>query len=288
MLKLLFCKFADVFDRDRQYLFSATVKMERRGEIILYFPVDVPIEDMEVEGYVTFYDDVEGLVTYWCNYYNVTRLEPEDRISMNVTTLELEEQVQRRQDLKNSVRFKIEVDYTDLLGKKRFCQAEVENISAGGVFFTSEHKFNLGDSVILRLSEISTRLFASADVMRIQSLDDWESSEWLVKEEKAAAPVRPAAPEGQNIFSFVRKRKSAAPAPAVAAAPVEPAAPRMAFQKDLDEDYNEGMRMVEEDIGGDTRRYGYGCRFSKIGESKENVIRRFVFEQERLRLQSTR
>lgn len=287
MLKLLFCKVADVFDRENRFLFTATVKISPNGEAKLTFPLSVPVDEMEIEGYVTFYDDVEGLITYWCSFFNLRRLPGDEMVSMNLSVADMVDQVQRRQDLKTSVRFKIEVDYTDHKGRMRFCQGEVENISAGGVFFTSEHKFHLGDSIVLRLSEISPRLFTSTHILRIQALDDWESSPWLIRsEEKPLAPPKPPAPEGQNIFSFVRKRKEeAAPPPPP---PQETEKRKMAFEVEEEEPVDTGTRMVEEDLGGTTLRYGYGCQFRKIGEANEIAIRRFVFEQERLRLQATR
>ncbi len=282
MLKLLFCKVADVFDRDRQFLFTASVTILPTGEAELRFPSDVPLDDMEVEGYVTFYDDVEGLVTYWCHFFNLTHEEEE--VTMHISVSDMVDQVQRRQDLKTSVRFKIEVDYMDLRGRMRFCQAEVENISAGGVFFTSEHKFSLGDSVVLRLSEISPRLFAQTNILRIQALDDWESSPWLIRVEKPEPPPRPPVPEGQNIFSFVKKRKEKE----VTAVKTEISPSAVPIEEDIPTMVDESSREVEEDIGGATLRYGYGCQFRKIGQGKEIAIRRFVFEQERLRLQCAR
>ncbi|MFI3254238.1 MAG: PilZ domain-containing protein [Eubacteriales bacterium] len=286
MLKLLFCKVADVFDRERQFLFTASVIIQPSGEAELRFPTDVPIEEMEIEGYVTFYDDVEGLVTYFCNFYELKRESKE--ISMFISAADMVDQVQRRQDLKTSVRFKMEIDYMDLRGKMRFCQAEVENISAGGVFFTSEHKFSLGDSVVLRLSEISPRLFTETHILRIQALDDWESSPWLIRADPPPLPPKPPAPEGQNIFSFVKKRKEMEknaiklPEPSEEEAPVAPTPTEEEIAILTRE------RDVEADLGGDTLRYGYGCQFRQIGQGKEIAIRRFVFEQERLRLQSKR
>lgn len=293
MLKLLFCKVADVFDRQRHFLFTAKATINSSGQATLEFPLSVELEDMDIEGYVTFYDDVEGLVTYWCSFYNLQKGK-NDIVTMSLSVSDLVDQVQRRQDLKSSVRFKIEIDYMDYRGRMRFCQGEVENISAAGVFFTSEHRFALGDSVVLRLSEISPRLFTGTHILRIQTLDQWESSPWLVhSEEKPLAPPKPPAPEGQNIFSFVRKRKQAEEAAqAKAAATVEPSEPkekpRMAFEAEEDDYVESSERSVEEDIGGNTERYGYGCRFKKIGQANEIHIRKFVFAQERLRLQSTR
>lgn len=290
MLKLLFCKTADVFDRERQFLFTATVVMQGDGEAELRYPLEVPIEEMEVDGYVTFYDDVEGLVTYWCNFHKIRRLEKENCVAMYVKAREHIDQVQRRLDLKTGVRFKAEVDYRDLKGKMRFCKAEVENISASGIFFTSEHRFTLGDSVVLRLTEISSRLFVTGEVVRIQSLFDWESSLWLEKREEVEKP-KPPAPEGQNIFSFIRKKKEAAKASKASEEPEEPEEKpeeprRMAFQ--VEEETDDSVRVVEEDIGGDTERYGYGCHLVDNTHGKEVSIRRFVFEQERQRLQTTR
>lgn len=285
MLKLLFCKVADVFDRERQFLFTASVTINADGEATLEFPLSVPIDEMEIEGYVTFYDDVEGLVTYWCSFFGLKRKAGDEMVTMNLSVADMVDQVQRRQDLKTAVRFKIEIDYADEKGRMKFCQGEVENISAGGVFFTSEHKFSLGDSVTLRLSEISPRLFTTTHILRIQALDDWQSSPWLIRvEEKPLVKPKPPAPEGQNIFSFVRKRK---PVPLEAKPPEE--RQKMAFEEEeVEAPILTENRDVEEDIGGSTLRYGYGCRFKKIGQKNEIHIRRFVFEQERLRLQSTR
>ncbi len=290
MLKLLFCKIADVFDRERRFLFTASVIIQPSGEAELRFPLDVPIEEMEIEGYVTFYDDVEGLVTYYCNFYELKREARET--SMFISAADMVDQVQRRHDLKTSVRFKMEIDYMDLRGNMRFCQAEVENISAGGVFFTSEHKFSLGDSVVLRLSEIAPRLFTETHILRIQALDDWESSPWLIRADPPP-PTKPPAPEGQNIFSFVKKRKEmeqAAAQNAVLSAREEEReeAPVAPTQTEEELAILNREREVEEDLGGDTLRYGYGCQFRQIGQGKEIAIRRFVFEQERLRLQSKR
>lgn len=286
MLKLLFCKVADVFDRDRQFLFTASVALQENGQALLTFHSEAEIDDMEVEGFVTFYDDVEGLVTYWCSFYGLQRHASEGVMSMTTSAVDMVDQVQRRQDLKTSVRFKIEVDYTDMKGKLRFCQAEVENISAGGVFFTTEHKFALGDSVVLRLAEIAPRLHSKTHILRIQALDDWESSPWLIRStEVPLVPVKPPAPEGQNIFSFMRKKKKAA---AAATEEEQPVAEESVDLEEEEEEEEELVRLPDEEIGGDTVRYGYGCQFRRIGQKNEIAIRRFVFEQERLRLQSTR
>lgn len=279
MLKLLFCKVADVFDRDHQFMFSASVNISSNGEVRLTFPTTVSLEDMEIEGYVTFYDDVEGLVSYWCSFFNVHQLSGDELASMNLSVADKVDQVQRRQDLKTGVRFKIEIDYIDIKGKMRFCRGEVENISAGGVFFTSEHRFTLGEGVVLRLSEISPRLFTATHILRIQSLEDWASSAWLERPEEVIPP-KPPAPEGQNIFSFVRKRKSAQTKQAASAEPET--------KSEVEPEVVDLNREVEDDVGGDTVRWGYGCQFRRIGEANEIAIRRFVFEQERLRLQSTR
>lgn len=285
MLKLLFTKVADVFDRDHQFLFSASVTISHSGETTLTFPYNVPLDQMEIEGFVTFYDDIEGLVTYWCSFFNLKTLNNE-MVSMNLSLTDMVDQVQRRQDLKTSVRFNIEVDYTDHKGKSRYCKGVVENISAGGVFFTAEHKFTLGDSVLLRLFEIQPRLYARTNILRIQALDGWVSSPWFIKQEdKPLHAPKPPAPEGQNIFSFVRKRQAAEPTPPPAPKVAEPPKPKMAFEQE--EDTSSG-RVFEADVGGNATRYGYGCQFRRIGEGNEIAIRRFVFEQERLRLQKTR
>lgn len=283
MLKLQFCKVADVFNRNRRFLFTANVKISPSGEAELVFQTMIPVEELDIEGYVTFYDDVEGLVTYWCSFFNMRRAG-QGKMALNLSVEDLIDTVQRRHDLKTRVRFKIEIDYTDHKGRMRFCQGEVENISAGGVFFTSEHKFALGDSVVLRLSEISPRLFAKSHLLRIQGLDGWESSQWLIKSTEAPlAPPKPPVPEGQNIFSFMKKRKQAEPEPVVEA-PKEERGPKMAFE--VEEDVIPEGRVVEADLGGETERFGYGCKFNKINEAHEIAIRRFVFEQERLRLQT--
>lgn len=296
MLKLHFCKVADVFDRDRQFLFTANVTILDSGQAQLTFPSEADIEDMEVEGYVTFYDDVEGLVTFWCSFYDMDQHFTKDTMTMTTSAVDMVDQVQRRQDLKTSLRFKMEVDYTDAKGNLRFCKAEVENISAGGVFFTSEHKFALGDSVVLRLSEIASRLHAKTQILRIQALDDWESSPWLIREAPPPPPPKPVATvEGQNIFAFKKSRKKQKDyleeiqeeIKDQLSGELKDQLSDSLLQEDL-ENEEELTRFEDVEQGGNATRFGYGCKFRKIGQINEIAIRRFVFDQERLRLQRTR
>lgn len=284
MNKLNFCKIADIFDRDRNYLFTARVGKIVKGVAALTFPVNNVVEDMEVEGFVTFYDDVEGLVTYWCSFFDLKRYKGEDTVSMSTSMVDLIGQVQRRQDLKCSARFRIEVNYTDEEGILRACQGEVENISAGGVFFTCERSFELTQEVTLILDDIAFDTRVQATIIRIQDMENWESSPWLRRDGDRPVTTKEALmqqtlkvkPQQRQLVMDTIERQNAQ---------------LETLAREVEEQNRRNQRRANEveleyDIGGDTERFGYGCRFRRVTGVNEVFIRKFVFEQERLRLRA--
>lgn len=284
MNKLNFCRIADIFDRERRYLFTAKVSEVVGGVARLNFPMCDILNNMEVEGFVTFYDDVEGLVTYWCSFYDLKRISGENTVTMTSSMVDLIGQVQRRQDLKCSSRFKIEINYTDEENVVRACEGEVENISAGGVFFTSEKTFEATQEVTLILDDISFDMRVQATILRAQDLEGWESSPWLRRDGDRPATTKEALME-QTLRVKPQQRQLVMDTIQKQNAQLENLAREVEYQHRRNRRRQTEIE-IDFDVGGDTVRTGYGCRFRRVTGGDEVFIRKFVFEQERLRLRA--
>ena len=176
-MKLIDCKKASVYDLDRIFLCDAQVH-EPEGEAVL-LQFESPTADiLRSEVYVTFYDSLLGLVTYFCTLSNYKEYlaAPGYRVSTTLCTLEKEiSTIQRRNDIKVHVEVETTLTFANEEDVIVNASAVVKDISAGGIFFTSRYPFRKGQTFSFSFSQSANPLVLKAEVIRIQPPHEYDS-----------------------------------------------------------------------------------------------------------------
>lgn len=165
------CNKASIYTTDNNYLCDAAVLDLTEDSARLVFKG--PAADiLRSEVLVTFYDSFEGLVSYECRLaeYNeylagpgVWQSQVNCLIGKNISV------IQRRKDLKIRLELLTELTYEDSNGKRLKTNALIRNISAGGVFITSETIFSTGQLFAFSLKTSHRRLRLTAEVLRVET-----------------------------------------------------------------------------------------------------------------------
>ncbi len=134
-------------------------------------------DELETEVYVTFFDDVCGLVSYLCtlssykevilpgyrNYYSV-----ECKLNQQVKV------IQRRSDIKVKTDFPAEISYLDYEDEELWADITVKDMSAGGLFFTSTEELPIGQEFTFFFNQGTRPFLLTGVVLRMQETEEEE------------------------------------------------------------------------------------------------------------------
>lgn len=163
------CKKASVYDLDRRHLMDAKVCYIDKDTMKLIFSEN-PSEVLKTETLVTFYDNKEGLVTYLCGLFQHKRgsvLGSQLQYEVSCQLKQQIEIIQRRKDIKVKVDFPMEVEILGEDDKKVVVPARALDISAGGIAFKSERKFDKGDNFIFLFDKGDCPIILKGEILRV-------------------------------------------------------------------------------------------------------------------------
>ncbi|MDE7245987.1 MAG: PilZ domain-containing protein [Oscillospiraceae bacterium] len=199
------CKKAEILESDSEDVICTAGVEPGFGNVMLTVPNTVMI--LEQIYRVKFYHPSKGLITCQCLLSNP--MDMGDTLAVQCDVIEQLEQVQRRLDVKvqTNIRVMVHVErrpgdlYIPLTG----WPAVIRNISAGGVYFSTDLSLNVAREIEFEFSETGEKIELTARILRVE---------------------------------------------------------------DLSEKHNQTM-------------YGYGCKFMCLSAKAENVLRNYVFKEER-------
>lgn len=157
-------KKASIYSMEHEHICDVSVEV-RREYLTLVFPKEIQEGSWEDVNAV-FYDDEKGLVTYVCKLSDYKHRS--DRLTAKCVLGEEQGAVQRRNDLKIRQIIPISIQTTDTAGKKINVDGTIQDISAGGIFFVSEHIFNEGDQFSFLFRRTARPLRLECKVLRRQ------------------------------------------------------------------------------------------------------------------------
>lgn len=181
-MKLTECKKASIYDLNRLYICDASVSFtpidpenpETAITATLTF-TEAAADYLRSEAYITFYDNVVGLITFYCTLsnYKETLIAPGLWYSSVQCTLVKEvEKQQRRNDIKISVKIDTILAFINSEDVLTEVSAIIRNISAGGIFFTCHYPFQLGQTFSFSFGDTKKSAVLSAEILRIQPPED--------------------------------------------------------------------------------------------------------------------
>ncbi len=166
-MKLQHCNKAQVFTLDEKLLNTAQVVGDVGETATLRFRESC-IDILRTEVIVTFFDNVQGLVSCTCQLSDYEE-EPDELAEGEVistvrcTILSQREVMQRRQDIKIPVNIEVTANYLNKEDELETAEITILDLSAGGMFCITPQKWEL-----LQTFEIS--LFASPLPIRAKVL----------------------------------------------------------------------------------------------------------------------
>lgn len=178
-MKLTQCKKASLYDLNNRYLCDADVSDIAEDSVSLHF--SSPASDLLFsEVHVTFYDNVQGLVTYYCalSGYQEFLTAPRTMGSSVICRLNQEISViQRRNDMKVPVQLKTTLTVINSEDILTDVAATITDISAGGLFFTSRYSFYVGQTFSFFFDKNPPAFQLEAEILRVNKQEpDTDSS----------------------------------------------------------------------------------------------------------------
>lgn len=165
------CQKAEIYLAD-EFICVAEVFRDLNNEIWLSIPKDLSLEASEYT--IIFFDSVAGLLRCRCALQEVQSLTDEWD-SVPCTILEVLETLQRRQDLKISLKTSLELFCTYVPSSTRGIPerftATTRDISAGGIYFMCDYCLPEGTVVQFQLHGASKPLLLAARVLRFEVLE---------------------------------------------------------------------------------------------------------------------
>ena len=173
MIRLDNCKKAELYDEDG-IVCTASVMPGAMGSVLLTVPQGV--ECGKNKGYlVKFYDPTAGVLTCSCVLSNPMEL-PDDLLSVCCDIVEEIEQLQRRADVKIHVEVPIMLHVERRPGDYFIpitgWPSTVKNISAGGVYITSDLSLNPGREIEFEFDETEEKIELMARILRVEDLTE--------------------------------------------------------------------------------------------------------------------
>lgn len=163
------CDKADILNAAGEVLTQAAVGVLGEDNITLVVPWSFDRLKQDVFT-VVFYDPVQGVVTCRCTF-GTPRLLPEQRSSLPCTVLEEVSSLQRRMDVKVPLSCSLEIEASGQ-GVSGTYQAQLVNISAGGIYLTTDVPVPEGTRFTFEFRETGTPMTLTAEVLRSESRTD--------------------------------------------------------------------------------------------------------------------
>ena len=173
MVNLEQCKKAELYKGDH-FLCEAVVTAGPAGSVLLTVPQQVAYGRSN-ELAVKFYDAALGVLTCRCVLSAPMEL-PEGGMSLRCDIMETLEQVQRRLDVKvpTNVQVMLHAERRpgDLYIPMKGWPATVKNISAGGVYVSTDLSLSAGREIEFEFRETGEKLELMARILRVEDLTE--------------------------------------------------------------------------------------------------------------------
>lgn len=164
------CVKCSIYNLDKEFICDAQVSLVDETQASLALLDDVS-DQLLTEVNVTFYDDIQGLVTYLCvlsgyrevalphfrNYYSVTC-----RFQKQISV------IQRRSDIKIKTDFVIDITTIGSDNHETMIEVSVKNMSAGGLYFETENELAVGSEFSFLFRKGSLPLVLKGLILRRQ------------------------------------------------------------------------------------------------------------------------
>jgi len=159
MTPFLHCKKAELPGGWGQPTIRAAVSSTPTGGLLISLPRDISFSTTEPID-VIFFDPIQGLVRCSCRLSDPA--PKGDTCTYRCTVLEQVSREQRRSELKIALNVPVEVRFGGT-----FWEAEVQNLSAGGVLLVSALHAKQGDVLNFRFDQTDSPIYLSAQVLRV-------------------------------------------------------------------------------------------------------------------------
>lgn len=174
MVKLEQCKKAELY-RGEQLLCEASVTVGPEKDILLRVPRSAGLGG-ERSHIVKFFDSSLGVLTCRCMLSSPMELPEEDALSLRCDIMELQDQLQRRLDVKVYVDVPVMLHAErrpgDLYIPLKGWPATVRNISAGGVYVSTDLSLGAGREIEFEFRETGEKLELMARILRVEDLTE--------------------------------------------------------------------------------------------------------------------
>lgn len=154
-------KKATIYSLENTHICDVQVEMFNDA-VTLIFPEEIQ-DGLWEKVNVVFYDEQKGLVTYKCKLHDYKLRS--DCLTVQCSLGKEQSVVQRRNDLK--IRKTIPISIQTINGKTDI-DATIQNISAGGIFFTSETDFEEGERFSFLFNRTAEPVRLECEVLRKQ------------------------------------------------------------------------------------------------------------------------
>ncbi|SHJ30202.1 PilZ domain-containing protein [Parasporobacterium paucivorans] len=166
------CSKCSLYNLDNQFICDAQVISvnEEKASLAL---LDDYSEQLSTEVQVTFYDSIDGLITYLCTLYSYKEVvHPHYRSYFSVNCRFEEERgvIQRRRDIKVKTDFKIDISTKDADFHNITLEGCVRDISAGGLFFIAKEELVVGNEFSFPFQKGSVPLLLEGIILRRQKV----------------------------------------------------------------------------------------------------------------------
>ena len=169
------CKKAEIFDLAGGLLCVAGVSSGPMGGILLTIPRSLNCQELGT-CQVTFYDPSLGKLTCLCTLSSPLPL-PDQKQSVRCDILEKLSQEQRREDVKVPVEVKVMLHVTHMPGDSVYVPASgwpavIKNISAGGVYFSTDLVLPEQRMVRFDFREAGVSIPLTAQILRVDDVTE--------------------------------------------------------------------------------------------------------------------
>lgn len=174
-MKLQYCDKAQIYTMDKEFICNADVLGDVEDTATLRLR-ELVKDGLATDVSVRFLDDLKGMVYCACHVTDYTE-EFDPNLDMTVAKVQCQvvsqdNIVQRRQDVKVSVRIQTTADFINEVGNLESAEIMLLDISAGGLFCISLREWK--DGQIFSANILNTPLPLDCQVLRAQDPDIYD------------------------------------------------------------------------------------------------------------------
>lgn len=167
-MDFIHCKRAELQDPKTKTSIKAAVTIGALDSLLIVVPRDCVLPTNEPIT-ITFLDPVLGVVVCSCKLTSPLVSDDYKFCSYRCQVLKQLKQDQRREDIKISLTAEVEIK---LLGSDTYASAVVCNISAGGVYLTTNLAAQKGDRLAFDFKQTGDVIPLTAEVLRVENRPD--------------------------------------------------------------------------------------------------------------------